>query len=213
VNDYVIYVHLLDLDKNKNIKKTTKNGGAFYASEQADYDFWTKRITEAEENLDGKTLQLARIMRMKAMMNFKSKETFALKLLDKINDKTIIFANTKEQAIRLSEHQFLSGNARNEENLALFNEDKIKTLSCVLQLSEGKNIKNLRNGVILHGYASNSKISQRLARMWRLSPDDVCTCHILCYKDTQDIAWVQSGLEDLNSEKIVYIDDYLSNAH
>jgi hypothetical protein len=40
---------------------------------------------------------MMRIMRMKAMMTFPSKEKYAKMLLNTIRSKCIIFANTKEQ--------------------------------------------------------------------------------------------------------------------
>jgi superfamily II DNA or RNA helicase len=146
-------------------------------------------------------------MRMKQMQEYKSKEHYAKTLFDSIEDKCLLFANTQEQADRLCEHSYHSKNPYSEGNLDLFSNDHITKLSCVLQLSEGVNIPNLRSGVIMHAYGNERKSSQRIGRMLRLNPDDVATVHILCYQDTVDEKWIDEALSVFDSNKITYIKD------
>jgi superfamily II DNA or RNA helicase len=91
-----------------------------------------------------------------------------------------------------------------EDNLELFSDGRIDQLSCVLQLSEGISIPNLKEGIIMHAYGNERKSSQRIGRLLRLNPSDTATCHILCYKGTQDEVWVEKALKDFDTTKIKY---------
>ena len=202
LNDYQIIVHMLDLDTAKNIEVKTPKF-TFYTSERANYDYWSGRI-DAAQSLKQK--QIARVMRMKTLQNFKSKEVLAKKISDMILDKCIIFANTKEQADRLCSHAFYSGKEESKENLLKFKTGEIMKLAAVHQLSEGINIPNLKQGIIMHTFGGSSpKAKQKFGRLLRLSPNDKCTLHILCYRNTADEMWVQENLESLDQSKIFYV--------
>ena len=201
LNDYRITVHTLSLDTNKTMLVKTKNK-SWYTSELNNYRYWTDRVMNAS---NGKEKQIVSVMRMKAIMNYPSKEILAKKLIDSSNDKTLVFGNTQLQADRLCKYSYHSGNLQSEENLQLFKEDKISLLSCVLQLNEGVNIPNLKHGIILHSYGNERKLRQRLGRMCRLNPDDTAIVDILCYKDTVDEIWVTQALEDLDQTKINWL--------
>lgn len=201
LNDYRITVHLLNLDDAENHFVPMKNGRGFWTSEKKSYEYWSERIFESE----GHNKMLA-IMRMKSLQNYRSKEEYALKLLKDIPGKCIIFANTKDQADRISRYRYYSGNPANERNLQMFNDDEINQLVCVLQLNEGINIKNLRYAIILHAYGNERKSAQRIGRLLRLLPDDTAHINLLCYKNTVDQLWVQQALEGFDNDKISYID-------
>ena len=201
LNDYRITVHTLSLDTNKTMLIKTKNK-SWYTSELNNYRYWTDRIMNASNR---KEKQIVSVMRMKAIMDYPSKEILAKKLIDSSNDKTLVFGNTQLQANRLCGYSYHSGNLQSEENLQLFKEDKISLLSCVLQLNEGVNIPNLKHGIILHSYGNERKLRQRLGRMCRLNPDDTAIVDILCYKNTVDEIWVTQALEDLDQTKINWL--------
>jgi superfamily II DNA or RNA helicase len=202
LNDYKIVVHQLQLGTIKNVKVSTKAGG-FMTTEQANYAYWTNRVACAG---GGKSLQMARIMRMKALMEYPSKEIYADKLGKSIRSKCIIFANTQEQAERLCTHSYHSNNQQSENNLIKFKEGKINKLSCVLQLNEGVNIPDLKQGIILHAYGNERKSAQRIGRLLRLNPDDTAVVHILCYIGTIDEKWVTEALEGYDQSKVVWRD-------
>lgn len=202
LNDYKIIVHMLPLNTAKDIK-VEKGNGVWYTSERANYDYWSSRVDGAKNK---KELQIMSIMRMKAMMEFSSKERLAIKLLRSIEDKCIVFANTQEQADRMCAYSYHSNNVSSDENLMLFKLGEITKLSAVLQLNEGVNIPNLKQGIILHAYGNERKSSQRIGRLLRLNPDDTATVHILCYKDTVDERWVNSALETFDNNKIKFVE-------
>ena len=201
LNDYQIIVHELELSKVKNVKKSTKDGRTWYTSELSDYQYYTGALGDAQTP---KQRQFLSIMRMKAMMDYPTKEAYAKGLMRNIGDQCIVFANTQAQADRMCKHSFHSKNSASEDNLQLFSDGRIDKLSCVLQLSEGVTIPNLKQGVIMHAYGNERKSAQRIGRLLRLNPSETATCHILCYKNTQDVKWVNSALSTFDQEKIKY---------
>jgi superfamily II DNA or RNA helicase len=199
LNDYKIIVHKLKLGTSKNIEVKTKKQ-SFFTSELANYNYWSHRIEVNSSN------PMMRIMRMKAMMTFPTKEKYAKLLLNSIKSKCIIFTNTKEQAEKLCAHSYHSTNSESEENLNLFRKGDILKLSCVQQLNEGVNIPELKQGIIMHSYGNERQASQKIGRLLRLNPNDTSVVHILCYMDTADEQWVINALEDFDQDKINWVD-------
>jgi superfamily II DNA or RNA helicase len=198
LNDSHIVVHELELDTRKNYRVTNKKTN-FLTSEHQNYNYWTNRLeTEAGPS------HILRVMRMKAMMEYPSKEQYAQILFNSIESKCILFANTQDQADKLCSHSYHSNNSTSEENLQMFKNGEITKLSTVLQLNEGVNIPNLKQGIILHAYGNERKASQRIGRLLRLNPDDKAIVHILCYMSTVDEKWVKEALENFDQSKITW---------
>lgn len=202
LNNYKIYIHQLYLDGAATISVENKKGPDFMTSELKSYQYWDSRVYAAD---NPKQQQITRIQRMKALQGFPSKEHYAAKLLSRVTKKTLIFANTQEQADRLCSHSFHSKNKKSDDNLTLFKEGFILKLSAVEQLSEGITIPNLETGIIMHAYANNRKSAQKLGRFLRLNPDQTATIHILCYVNSIDKDWVTSALEQFDQSKIEWI--------
>lgn len=156
LNDYQIVVHQLQLTHNKVFPVKTGNR-QYMASEIDNYTYWSRRIDVGSGNM-----HMLRVMRMKAMMEYPSKELYTKKLMESIQTKCIIFANTQAQADRLCNYSYHSGNKESEDNLLMFKEGKIDKLSTVLQLNEGVNIPNLKQGIIMHAYGNERKAAQRI---------------------------------------------------
>lgn len=204
LNNYEIIVHKLELNNAKTFK-TGKHPKTWLTSEQLSYDYWTNRVEKAKGN---KEKQISGIMRMKQLMSFPSKEKYAKSLLNKMTEKTILFANTQEQADNFEIASYHSNNLNSEKNLQDFKSDKITKLACVLQLNEGVNIPNLRSGIMLHCYSgSSNKGKQRFGRLLRLNPKDKCTLHILVYQNTIDEIWTKQVLSYFNQDKIKWINN------
>lgn len=208
LNDYRIIVHTMPISNINSLPVNMKDGKQFYTSERKSYDYWTKRIASAQSK---KQEQIASVMRMRVLMDFRTKETYVKKLLADIEDKCIIFCNTQDQADRICKNSYHSNNEDSEQNLQDFKKGKISELSCVLQLNEGINIPELRAGIIMHAYGNERKSSQRLGRLLRLNPTETAYVHILCYKDTVDERWVAEALRDLDPRKIKYFDVNISS--
>jgi superfamily II DNA or RNA helicase len=204
LNDYKIIVHMMPLSTHRNLW-AGKEPKRWLTSEQDNYNYWTKRVSSAQTM---KEKQIVSIQRMKALMGFPTKEQYAKRLLNTMNDKTIVFANTQEQAEKFGVLTYHSNNPDSEENLEKFKKGEVLDLACVLQLNEGINIPYLRSGIILHAYGNERKSSQRIGRLLRLNPKDKSTIHILCYKDSVDETWVRNALEDYDKSKIEWTTEY-----
>jgi superfamily II DNA or RNA helicase len=200
LNDYQIIVHQIRLSKEKNYP-VNMSGKQFMTDEESNYTYWSRRIDVGSGNM-----HMLRVMRMKAMMEYPSKEKYTKKLMESISTKCIVFANTQAQADRLCSYSYHSGNKESEDNLLLFKDGKINKLSTVLQLNEGVNIPNLRQGIIMHAYGNERKSSQRIGRLLRLNPDEKAIVHILCYMDTIDEKWVKEALEGFDQSKVMWKD-------
>jgi len=198
LNDYQIIVHELELDTAKNYAVDMKTK-SFTTSEQLNYNYWSNRI-----DIGSGPAHILRVMRMKAMMEYPSKEKYAGTLFKSIQNKCILFANTQVQADKLCAHSYHSNNSNSEENLELFKAGSINKLSTVMQLNEGVNIAELKQGIIMHAYGNERKASQRIGRLLRLNPDDKAVVHILCYMGTVDEKWCKEALEGFDQSKILW---------
>ena len=198
LNDYKIVVHELRLSKEKNYQVTMKNK-TYMTDEESNYVYWSRRL-----DVGSGSLHMLRVMRMKALMEYPTKEKYAKLLFDSIESKCILFANTQAQADKLCNHSYHSNNPKSEENLLKFKDGEITKLSTVLQLNEGVNIPNLKQGIIMHAYGNERKAAQRIGRLLRLNPDDKAIVHILCYMDTVDEKWVKEALEGFDQSKIMW---------
>jgi superfamily II DNA or RNA helicase len=198
LNDYQIIVHELELNTAKNYAVDMKTK-SFTTSEQLNYNYWSNRI-----DIGSGPAHILRVMRMKAMMEYPSKEKYTKILLNSITTKCIVFANTQVQADKLCAHSYHSNNPKSEENLEMFKEGTIDKLSTVMQLNEGVNISNLKQGIIMHAYGNERKASQRIGRLLRLNPDDKAVVHILCYVGTVDEKWCKEALEGFDQSKILW---------
>jgi superfamily II DNA or RNA helicase len=54
----------------------------------------------------------------------------------------------------------------------------------------------------MHAYGNERKTAQRIGRLLRLNPSETATCHILCYKGTQDVKWVEAAVSNFDPNKI-----------
>jgi superfamily II DNA or RNA helicase len=200
LNDYQIIVHQISLSQEKNYVVNQGNK-TWVTDEESNYIYWSRRIDVGSGNM-----HMLRVMRMKAMMEYPSKEKYTKKLMQSISTKCIVFANTQAQADRLCSHSYHSNNKDSEDNLQKFKNGEITKLSTVLQLSEGVNISNLKQGIIMHAYGNERKASQRIGRLLRLNPDDKSIVHILCYVGTIDEKWVTEALEGFDQTKVLWKD-------
>jgi superfamily II DNA or RNA helicase len=199
LNRFKLFVHLIPLSNEKDIE--IKN---FYVSEVGQYNWISKKISEA---FSIKEKQMLGLTRLRYIKEFKSKEDYIkYKIIPKVkqtNSKVLIFTSTIDQSNRLYPYSYNSKNPDSEKNLKLFQENEIQILTSVNQLKEGINIPNLQSAVVMHSYSSDVQLAQRLGRILRLSPNLVSNLHVLVYKDTVDEEWFKKALPSINAE-IIY---------
>lgn len=205
LNDYRILIHHLPLCKKKTVKIVSKKTGhEWYTSEAETYRYWNDKMEKTTSDPGSREQEWLRLQRMRVLMGFSSKVAYTLKLLAQTVNKTIVFANTQKQAEEICPHSYHASNKGSRKNLDLFCNGTINCLSSVSQLSEGVNIPDLKEGIILHAYSNERKTAQRLGRLLRLNPNDVAMAHILCYDGTVDESWVQAALQDFDGEKVFH---------
>lgn len=204
LNNYQILVHLIEIDKNKNIKKINKKtGGVYYQSEENIYNFWSRKIWDS---LTSKEKSMNAIYRMKAIHKFPSKTIYAKKLLKDLDERCIIFANTTDQADEITPFSYHSKNKDSEINLQLFKEGATDKLSCVGQLSEGITFVGLNTALVLNSFGNERSFLQRFSRVLNLPIDEFATIHVLTYKNSVDVDWIKSATADLDPSKIKYVE-------
>ena len=194
LNDYIIYVHVLKLNTQNQIK--TKKGSMM--SEQNNYKMWTKFIDQAPAH----KVMMTRLMRMKALQGYQTKIDYAKKLLSMQTDKTLVFTDYTSQADEICEHAYHTKEKNSKINLEMFKSGEINQLSSVLQIAEGANIPNLKVGIIMHSYANEKKLPQKIGRFLRLNPNEKSIVHLLCYEDTVDMEWCKRALRSFDHTKI-----------
>jgi len=210
LNDYKIIVHRIPLSRERDFKidykKSDGTPASFTVSEIDNYDYWTNKLASARMP---KETEMLRLQRMSAMKKWRGKEKYMAFLRDQSEDKTLLFTNTKEQAIRQCAHQYYSGNPQNKANLELFKKGEIVRLACVQQLNQGVNIAGLKRGIIWHSYGNEKQAAQKIGRFLRLNPSERATVHILMYANTVDENWVEGALRDFDQSKVIYIDSLI----
>lgn len=197
LNGYRIYIHMLKLDTKKTI--ATSRG---QMSEWDSYRMHCKSV----DNAKPAQVMMKRIMRMKAMQSYETKVKYAKKLLEQQTTKTLVFTDYTEQADQICKHTYHSKNKKSSENFDAFVSGDILKLSSVQQIAEGANIPNLKTGIIMHSYANEKKLAQKIGRFLRLNPNNTSIIHILCYEDTIDVQWMKSALKDFDKTKIFKYD-------
>jgi len=195
LNNYKIYVHLLKLE-DKVLNYKPKYGGI--TTEASDYAMHNRKVLYAKPQ----RIAMARIHRMKAIQSYNTKINYTKKLLKKQTEKTLVFTDYTAQADEICEHSYHSKNKNSKNNLEMFCDGKINSLSSVLQIAEGANIPNLKVGIIMHSYANEKKLPQKIGRFLRLNPDQESIVHVLCYQDTIDLDWCKKALKSFDKNKI-----------
>lgn len=211
LNDYKIFIHTLPLSNQNNLLVGSK-AKKFYTSEANNYNWLLSQMDQAYSEKDK---FMKRIMVLNAIKQFTTKVDFVKTVMNKIpeTEKCLVFANTTEQADLICNYSYHSKNSKvlNQELLNKFSTGEIKRLSAVEQLSEGINIPNLKQILIMHSYGNEKKASQKIGRALRLNRDEVASVHILCYRNTIDETWVSNALEDFDESKIKWVDWILKN--
>jgi superfamily II DNA or RNA helicase len=207
LNNFKLIVHRIPLSSEKNIK-VNWNGKSFYVSERSQYDSISRKIQQAYSFQDKKKYGL---IRLKNIKEFNSKVFFLQqKILPYVVNKTLLFTSTIDQSDLLAINSYNSKNLDSKDNLTKFCNGEINLLSCVEQLSEGVNIPDLKEGIIMHSYGSEVKLSQKIGRILRLNPKDLAVLHIIVYRDTVDWEWVMKALQG-KFDNTMNLIDYDSN--
>lgn len=133
------------------------------------------------------------------------KEAIVLSLLDKFkNYKTLTFCSSIEQAERLGKYNITSKNKASEENLEMFNLNKIKHITACSILNEGVNLANCRIGIFCNLNSSEIITRQRCGRLLRHKSPIII---IPYFKDTREEELVQKMIEEYSEKSKIIINN------
>lgn len=214
VNNFKIHIIYTELDSvNRNSVGGSKDK-PFLTTEKSNYDYLTKTINELKEEMKTSSgmvkhyskYQMYIRKRARLLYDLQSKilsvKQFLIKLdKEQPNIKTVIFARTIAMAETLEKHSVHSKSK--EDFIAPFIEGKINRISSVDMLLEGMNLSKVEIGVMTSP-PSERKFIQSLGRCLRNDIDKISHYYIFCVKNTVEEEWLQTALEDINQEKIIY---------
>ena len=202
-----IYIVENQLDEEKNVLMQFKTC-RFYTSELERYNKLNESIEKANEDGDyvrkSKKLRYLTSQRADLLYNINSKTTIIKRLLNQINGKSIVFGNSIDSLLSITDNTVCSRNSKtkNQEIIDSFNKGTIKTIASFKQLKQGANLNCIDN-VILHSYYGIEKdFIQRCGRSRRNIAGDPANIYIIVTKNTQEEIWFRKMLEAYPSAKI-----------
>lgn len=213
LNIYVIG-HQLD-----NAEKCVSAGSAkkkFYQTEKAAYDYWTKRANRTYympettyEEIEKKKnmLRVTAKKRTDVLYNMKSKIKIVRAILDAVDSKTIVFANSIDSLLKITPNVVSSRNDA-AENLRIrnaFDKGKIKTIGSFKKLKQGANLEGLDNTILMSYYSTSLDLIQRIGRL--RDNGKVGNIFIIVTKDTQEEIWFTKMMAEMKNFKIISCPD------
>lgn len=202
---YVVHTHL------ENEKKTVKAGSKtkpFMQTETAAYDYWDKThkrsfYIEDPEKRERSIATTAK-RRSEIIYNSRSKIAVTRELLDNLDGKTIIFANTIDSLLQVTPNTISSRNtaAKNENIRRAFEANKIRTIGSFKKLKQGANLSGLDNCIIMSYYGSNKDLIQRIGRL--RDNGEIGRVFILLLPDSQEEIWFTKMVEGFSNYKIIH---------
>lgn len=211
-NISVVYTELDNTEKYIQIGTKEKPG---FVTEKERYDFLSKQYDLAINGM-GSNVKFAINQRMHFIYNLKSKQKVVKYLADNIipqEDKTLIFVGNSKVADNVCSHSYHSNMSAvlKKANLNLFIEGKIKRLSAIKSLNEGKNIPFIDASIVGQIKSEEKDIIQQLGRILRLRDGHLGRMVIVVCRGTQDEVWAREALSSFPPEDIKYytLESYL----
>lgn len=201
----IVYLGLESFKKEVLVKAKKP----FYVTESQMYDFLNKNVEIAKLNRNEVSFKRAIGARTNFIYGLKSKVSVLKALEEKYKgQRNLFFCGNIQQAEELGIPTFHSKSSM--ENLIAFKEEKIDSLASVKALNEGHNIPNLDNGIIGQVNSNTRDLLQRIGRVIRWREGHKAKIIILVAKNTQDEVWLESALENIDTDNINYytLDSY-----
>lgn len=201
VSEFEIYLMYFDLDNIEHYIDNGKNRAK--TTEQQEYKKLTKQLAKSmwsgNENFKFQCIQ----KRVAFLNTLRSKKILAKEIMDQIipGNRTLIFFGSIEQSKELCGEQVYNS-LSNDEQLSLFQDEKISYLGVVDAVNEGKNIKNLNNALLLKFTSKDRVFKQRIGRVVRFRPGHVGKIIVLVAKGTVEEKWIESALVDFDKSRI-----------
>jgi superfamily II DNA or RNA helicase len=201
LNIYLIQ-HELD-DINKTIPAGNKSK-PFLTTEAKNYQYWNnlfyKSIYSKNDEEDGNNqflIDKCSRMRSSLLYNLPSKIEIIRKLLDVIDGKTLIYANSLDFLLKITNNVVSSKNDEEENNniINAFDKNKINYIGSFKKLEQGINLSNLDNVILASYYGKEKSLLQRMGRI-RNTSHKAGSVFIIVTKNTQEEKWISKALDD-----------------
>ena len=207
--------------KLEDEEKTIKAGSAkrsFMQTERAYYDYWEKRMSENHYEEDFKKRDIIRQACFrhinKAIHESRYKQEYTKQLLNSLGGKTIVFANSIDSLLGVTDNVVSSRNkkAKNDKIIDDFNSGKSNVIGSFKKLEQGANLDGLENVIIMSYYSKSGKIIQRIGRL--RESGTVGRVFIYVTENTREGDWfnkVIESYEGFNVKMFSNINEYLKN--
>lgn len=235
VDNYEVYIILMDLDDSKKDILAGNKKKRFKVSEKKNYEYLDSSYMKTIYSLNSLNSRIKRVkdasefkilnrqisinianqrrflqQRTEALYTYRSKIEASKKLLDLLyteDDRLLILTQRISVADELHTYRYHS---KNKSGLESFMKGETNRLSACNALDEGNNLGYL-DSIFMHQVRSTERsLVQRIGRSIRLSSKDKARIYIMCYKDTQDEKWVDNAVKNITNIQKVELDDVLS---
>lgn len=202
LSNYTMNIVEVDMSDEKNIEAGSKDK-KFMTSEKKNYEYLNRTAQQAI--YQSRSDVGFRIMnRMRAIKNSPSKLNAAKHLVDTLDGRKLIFAGTIDQSSKLSDNLYNS--KTDNKALKAFQAGETDELAMVNSGGTGFTYKEIDHLILVQSDSDkNGLTSQKLARTLLQQPNYQATIWIISLIGTQDEKWVESTLQNFDSEKINYL--------
>jgi superfamily II DNA or RNA helicase len=200
-------INLVEIQLNsidKYISAGTKDK-PFMTTEYSHYQYLSKLILQHKYGGRAQAAMFAQLNRQRFLGNLKSKMDVAKLIRDKymIDERALFFCHSIAQAEELCSDTFHSKSS--DKALKKLRSKEISKLSCVKALNEGENIPDLDSAIIIQINSVERNLIQQTGRIVRWRPNHEATIWVLVAIGTQDEVWWNKCSENLDKQKITYL--------
>jgi superfamily II DNA or RNA helicase len=154
-------MHRLD-----SVNKTIEAGSKlkrFKTTEKAAYDYWDNEFKKAlfmPEAIKEFKIRTSSAARAKVLYQLPSKIESTKELLKHLPDKTIVFSNDVDSLLKVVKNVVSSKNSKliNEKIRKDFDDNKITHIGSFKMLTQGANLKDLDNVIIMSYYSKELQL-------------------------------------------------------
>jgi len=207
--DVYIINHKLD-----SINKTVAAGNKtkrFYQTEKQAYDYWDKEhkrawFIEDQEKRDLK-IRITSHKRSTILYNLDSKVNETIKLITKLDTRTILFGNSLDALLKVTPNVVSSRNSDDVNDMIRykFEKEEISLIGSFKKLKQGANLPNIDNCIIMSYYSTDKDFIQRVGRLRQ--NNKIGNIFIFLTHETQEVVWFSKMFDNITNLSMIYCDN------
>lgn len=208
LNVYIIK-HKLD-DKIKSVPAGNSKK-RFYQTERQAYDYWDNQHKRAwfikdDEQRELK-IRITSHKRSAILYSLNSKVEATKHLLASLPNKTILFGNSLDALLKVTENVVSSRNPEEKNDLIRYNFDKgkIDVIGSFKKLKQGANLVNVDNCIIMSYYSTDKDFIQRIGRLRQNSK--IGNIFIFLTEHTQETVWFNKIFDSIENLNMIYCEN------